>query len=88
MAARLLAAADLELTPMKGLLADAVRLSIELRHPAYDCIYLALAITEQCPFITADVPFKRKADQMISQSGATRVKTLSEAADDTAAGRA
>ena len=87
LAARLLAADDLELAPTKGLLPDAVRLSIELRHPAYDCIYLALAMAEQCPFITADAAFRRKAEQMAGGGGAVRIVTLGEAAGEIAAAR-
>ena len=33
---------------------DALELAIELRHPIYDCFYLALAQRERCPLITAD----------------------------------
>jgi predicted nucleic acid-binding protein len=87
LAAKLLAADDLELVPTKGLLTDALRLSIELRHPAYDCIYLALAKAEQCPFITADAAFKRKSEQVVSGLGSAKVMTLTEAAAEIAAGR-
>ena len=33
---------------------DALELAIALRHPIYDCFYLALAQREHCPLITAD----------------------------------
>lgn len=84
LAAKLLAADDLDLVPTKGLLAAAVRLSVELRHPAYDCIYLALAMVERCPFITADAAFKRKSEQTVSDLGAAKVMTLNEAAEEIA----
>ena len=42
---------------MKQLMAGAARLAIDLDHPVYDCIYLALAIQEQRPVITADHRF-------------------------------
>jgi predicted nucleic acid-binding protein len=87
LAARLLAADDIELRPTKGLAAESVRLSINLRHPAYDCIYLALAMAEQCPFITADATFKRKSEQMAFELGAARVMTLGEAASEVSAGQ-
>jgi predicted nucleic acid-binding protein len=32
----------------------ALELAVELRHPIYDCFYLALAQRERCPLITAD----------------------------------
>jgi predicted nucleic acid-binding protein len=53
-AARLLQRADLELMPMRALLEPATRLAIELGHPAYDCIYLALAESMTCDLVTAD----------------------------------
>jgi predicted nucleic acid-binding protein len=42
---------------MRQLAASAVRLAIDLGHPAYDCFYLALAVQEQYPLITADRRF-------------------------------
>lgn len=33
---------------------NALELAIELRHPIYDCFYLALAQRERCALITAD----------------------------------
>lgn len=42
---------------MKQLMAAAARLAIDLDHPVYDCMYLALAIQEQRPVITADRRF-------------------------------
>ena len=35
-------------------------LAIRLNHPAYDCAYLALAMAQARPFITADKSFVRK----------------------------
>jgi predicted nucleic acid-binding protein len=43
--------------PMRDLAASAARLAIDLGHPAYDCFYLALAIQEQYPVVTADRRF-------------------------------
>jgi predicted nucleic acid-binding protein len=53
-AARLLQRADIELVPMRGLLEPATRLAIALDHPAYDCIYVALAESLGCDLVTAD----------------------------------
>ena len=54
LASRLLQQADIELIGMRGLLEEATRLVVLLGHPAYDCIYLALAKQRQCLFVTAD----------------------------------
>ena len=61
-AARLLSMADIELEPMRALLEPATRLAIALDHPAYDCIYLALAEALGCEFVTADQVLSRKAN--------------------------
>lgn len=45
---------------MRQLAAAATRLAVDLDHPAYDCFYLALAIQEQYPVITADTRFYDK----------------------------
>jgi predicted nucleic acid-binding protein len=42
------------LVPSRALLESATRLAIELDHPAYDCLYLALAVENDCRFVTAD----------------------------------
>lgn len=54
MAAELIERADIELHPMRALLEPATRLAIDLDHPAYDCIYLALAVARDATFVTAD----------------------------------
>ncbi|MBV8106169.1 MAG: type II toxin-antitoxin system VapC family toxin [Hyphomicrobiales bacterium] len=43
--------------PMRQLAASAARLAADLDHPAYDCFYLALALQEQYPVVTADRRF-------------------------------
>ena len=63
LAARLLQASDIELLPTRALLEPATRLAIELNHPAYDCIYIALAIEHDSQFVTADGRLLRKLDQ-------------------------
>ena len=60
LAARLLQVAEIELVPMRSLFEAATRMSIELDHAAYDCVYLALAIANNCQFVTADERFLRK----------------------------
>ena len=45
---------------MRRLAASSARLSEDLRHPVYDCFYLALAIHENHPVVTADARFCNK----------------------------
>ncbi len=54
MAARLLERSGIELLPMRSLTEPATSLAIELDHPAYDCLYLALAHQQKWRFVTAD----------------------------------
>lgn len=60
LAARLLQSAEIELLPTRFLFEAATRMSIEINHPAYDCLYLALAVATDCEFVTADERFLRK----------------------------
>jgi predicted nucleic acid-binding protein len=59
LAARLLARADIELFSTRNLLETATSLAIDLGHPVYDCIYLALAQKAQWRFVTADKSYLR-----------------------------
>lgn len=68
-AARLLQRSDVDLLPMRALMDDALRLAIVVDHPAYDCLYLQLAIANGWPFVTADDSLHRK----LAQSGASPV---------------
>ena len=63
LAARLLQGAEIELLPTRSLFEAATRMSIEIDHPAYDFLYLALAVEKECPFVTADERFLRKLHQ-------------------------
>jgi predicted nucleic acid-binding protein len=80
LAARLLQGADLQLLPTRALLEWATRVSIELDHPAYDCLYIALAEMNDCPFVTADERLLRKVGQALGGSFSGRVVALHEAA--------
>jgi len=42
------------LVPLEELRSRALTLAIELKHPIYDCFYLALAERESAPLVTAD----------------------------------
>ncbi|HTG20377.1 MAG TPA: type II toxin-antitoxin system VapC family toxin [Reyranella sp.] len=79
LAARLLQTAAIELVPTRSLLAAATRIAIELDHPAYDCLYLALAIENDCRFVTAYERFLRKLGGRRSRFRAKAV-LLTEAA--------
>ena len=60
---KLLQAADIEFLPTRGLLEAATRIAVELDHPAYNCLYLAVASECDCRFVTADERFVRKLDE-------------------------
>jgi predicted nucleic acid-binding protein len=74
-AARLLQGAEIELLPTRFLFEAATRMSIEIDHQAYDCLYLALAVEKGCRFVTADERFLRKLHQ--NRRGAFRDKAIS-----------
>jgi predicted nucleic acid-binding protein len=75
LAIKLIQADALEIVPMRPLMEAAIGLALAIDHPAYDCLFAALALREQCPFITADVKFLRKA-----RGRGIEVMTLEEAA--------
>ena len=54
--ARLLRA-PVDRVPCREVAVAALKLSIDLGHPAYDCLYLALAIRNSVPLVTADKRF-------------------------------
>ena len=60
-ASRLLANADLDLRPTRSLMNTALEIAIQLDHPAYDCLYLALAEQNDAEFVTADSRLVAKA---------------------------
>jgi predicted nucleic acid-binding protein len=80
LAARLLQGADLELLPNRSLLEAATLIAIDLDHPAYDCLYIALAAANDCPFVTADERLLRKVRRSRRGTIRDRVISLNEAA--------
>ncbi|WP_237155048.1 type II toxin-antitoxin system VapC family toxin [Oryzibacter oryziterrae] len=54
LASALLARAGIGLCSLQGLSTTTLDLAVNLGHPAYDCVYLALATRERCRFVTAD----------------------------------
>jgi predicted nucleic acid-binding protein len=83
LAAQLLERSDIELAPMRAFLVRATTLAIELDHPAYDCIYAAMALERGCPFVTADLRFLRKAQQSPRKDVAGLVLDLQQASEQT-----
>ena len=79
-AAGLLARADIELMAMRPYLGAAVRIAVALDHPAYDCIYIALAEAEGLRFVTADMSLLRKIGRQASERYADRVVGLADTA--------
>lgn len=51
-----------ELSPLASLAGRALAIADELRHPAYDCFYLALAEARDAKLVTADRRFARRLD--------------------------
>lgn len=80
LAARLLQRAEIELLPMRSLFEAATRMAIEIDHPAYDCLYVALAVENKCQFVTADERFLRKLHQGRERTLRGRAISLIEAA--------
>jgi len=76
LAASLLERANVDLVPMRQLLEPATKLSIGLCHPAYDCLYLALAELRGCDFITAN---ERLCNKMRLTEYPVRVLGLTDA---------
>ncbi len=59
-AARGLRSAMLTPVPDEWLLGTAIELACELKHPVYDCMYLALADSLETAVVTADQKFANK----------------------------
>lgn len=51
---------DFEFVSIASLADHALQLAISLDHPIYDCLFIALAAREKCPFITSDDKLLRK----------------------------
>jgi len=79
-AARLLESSEIELVSARPLLREAMRIAIELKHPAYDCLYLALALAHDATLVTADYRFLRVVRRAPSASFSRFVISLLVAA--------
>jgi predicted nucleic acid-binding protein len=54
---RALRLVPVRLVPTERYLEGAIALAMQLRHSLYDCLYLALALDERAPLVTADGRF-------------------------------
>lgn len=62
-AALMIEGSDLQLREMLPIWLAAIELAARIDHPAYDCLYLALAQREGLQFVTADESLVRKLGQ-------------------------
>ena len=61
--AEVLAKVRLDVVADADLFIDALKLACELRHPAYDCIYIATARLRGAPLVTADLHLVERCRQ-------------------------
>ena len=80
LAAQLLEAAGIEVLPTRHLLQAATRLALDLDHPAYDCLYVALAVDRGCPLVTADERLRQRVEAHEDDRLAGTVLSLQQAA--------
>ncbi|SFB58716.1 Predicted nucleic acid-binding protein, contains PIN domain [Rhizobium sp. NFR07] len=59
-AALMIEGSNLQLRDMLPIWLSAIELAARIDHPAYDCLYLALALKERLQFVTADESLVRK----------------------------
>lgn len=55
-------AVDMRMVPCGELVEYALDLAIRHGEAVYDCMYLALALREDCPFVTADAAFYKAVE--------------------------
>jgi predicted nucleic acid-binding protein len=70
LAIELLVRADIELVPTRALTLAAMTLSLDLDHPSYDCMYLALALERDDTFVTAD----RRLVRLVQTQGTSNLQ--------------
>ncbi len=87
-AARTLEKAEIEIAPTRTLLTAATALAMELDHPAYDCVYLALARERGLKLATADDRLLRKLSQNANADISELAIPLAAAAAEATGGRA
>src|SRR5262249_5788137 len=72
----LLMTSALDLRPSGPLLPRALGLAVRLRHPVYDCVYLALAHGEGAALVTADRRLLARAASRLSRLTVIDLATL------------
>jgi predicted nucleic acid-binding protein len=77
-AIELLENAEIELVSMRSYMTAATVLAVEFDHPAYDCIYLALAEALDLPLVTADESLARRIRKAAADRFGHRLIPLSE----------
>lgn len=65
------------LTASSSLMEDTTRIAREMRHPVYDCFYLALAVRLDVTLVTADVTFVERCRER-APAHAARIVLLSQ----------
>jgi predicted nucleic acid-binding protein len=70
----------MEIVSTRSLLESATSIAIELDHPAYDCVYIALAAASSWRFVTADDRLLRTLRQERRNRWRDSVVSLAEAA--------
>ena len=78
LAVRLLERSGVEIVSMRGLGEDATRLALDLGHPAYDGVYLALARRRDLRFVTAD----RRLIDVVRRRGDAALSRLCASLDE------
>ena len=63
-----------ELVAVESLQEQALALAIDLKHPVYDCFYLALAERENAPLVTADEAMIAAARKAKIKAGGFRAR--------------
>jgi predicted nucleic acid-binding protein len=72
---RALRLVPVRLVPSERYLEGAIALATELDHSIYDCLYLALALNERAPLVTADGRFVEAIRRHRALSGAVALLT-------------
>ena len=75
-AAHVLNQSGIKSVPVEPDLYTVFELSITLDHPAYDCVYLAAAMAQNLPLVTADASLAAKVSQSASLKGKVTVLQL------------
>lgn len=70
---RKLMEAPVSSAPFEEYLESAADLAAQMDHPVYDCLYLALALRENCDVVTADVRFHNAANRIDTARGRVRL---------------